>query len=102
VQIMYMHSVAEPSPWRFDHALNAQGHTVVQHPVASPIAIRALSGLDAAIIDSATGDAFDACRELRRLSDIPILMIGGDKDEVHVITGLTVGTAEGLVVTSAQ
>ncbi|WP_220657573.1 response regulator transcription factor [Tsukamurella sp. TY48] len=61
-------------------------------PVSDAVPMRALADISAVIIDSDNGDAFDACRELRRLSDVPILMIGGaNRDEVHTIAALTVG-----------
>lgn len=93
MQILYLHSGAHPANVVPPEArLDAQGHSVFLAPVGEPVPVRALSDVGAVIIESDNGDAFDACRELRRLSDIPILMIGGQaKDEVHTITALTVG-----------
>ncbi|HTG47006.1 MAG TPA: response regulator transcription factor [Actinomycetota bacterium] len=55
--------------------------------------------LDLIILDTSLPDmsGFDVCREIRRRSDIPIIMISGSTSEVDTVVGLEVGADDYVV-----
>ncbi|WP_019201956.1 response regulator transcription factor [Tsukamurella sp. 1534] len=98
MQILYLHSAATPlSAPPLEARLEPLGHGVLMVPLVHAAPLYALTGVGAVLIETTNGDSFDACRDLRRISDVPIIMIGDHHDEVHAITALAVGADDYLV-----
>lgn len=91
MHILYLHCAGDGGADPQDVHMEEQGHTVTHCSVADPPALDGRNRIGAVLIDSATRDCFDACRELRLHTDAPIVMIGPRRDEVDAVTALTVG-----------
>ncbi len=90
MHILYLAPPSHTRP-RTGSALEHLGHHVVQSALSAPLPMPTLAAVDAVIVEADGGPAAEACREVRRASELPLLMLTSRRDEVDTITGLAVG-----------
>ncbi|MFM1886299.1 MAG: hypothetical protein RL026_1456 [Pseudomonadota bacterium] len=82
------------------YALQADGHAVDWQPRAEPALTRVQAGgIDLVLLDVGLPDidGFEACRRLRRFSDVPVIFLTARSDEIDRIVGLELGADDYVV-----
>ncbi len=89
--------IAEDEPAIADavlYALRSEGYTVEHHLLGGGIVARSgQGGIDLLLLDIGLPDinGFDVCRELRLVSELPVIFLTARNDEVDRILGLELG-----------
>ncbi|MDX2080170.1 MAG: winged helix-turn-helix domain-containing protein [Terrimicrobiaceae bacterium] len=80
-----------------EFALTAAGHSVRLESTGAA-ALESLPGVDFVVLDIGLPDVdgFDVCREIRKSSDVPILMLTSRADEIDRVVGLELGADDYL------
>lgn len=91
MQILYLTSASAGAARRGGDALRALGHQVTESGLTSSLPAPALAAADAVIVASDGAARTDACREIRRATGAPLLVLASRHDEVDTITDLAVG-----------
>ncbi|MGZ9827965.1 winged helix-turn-helix domain-containing protein [Tsukamurella ocularis] len=76
---------------RSGDALRMLGHEVTESTLTSPLPSPELTAADAVIVASDGAVGTDACREIRRATGAPLLVLASRHDEVDTISDLAVG-----------
>lgn len=82
------------------YALQADGHAVDWQPRAEPALARVQAGgIDLVLLDVGLPDidGFEACRRLRRFSDVPVIFLTARSGEIDRIVGLELGADDYVV-----
>lgn len=80
-----------------EFALSAAGHTVVV-AATGQLALSKVPGAQFVVLDGLPDlDGFEVCREIRRTSDVPVLMLTSRSDEIDRVVGLELGADDYLV-----
>lgn len=90
MQIVYLAPSPGSQTRRVGDALRALGHLITESSPSAP-PIPALAAADAVIVASDGAAGTDTCREVRRATGAPLLVLTSRRDEVDTITDLAVG-----------
>ncbi len=80
-----------------EFALGAAGHAVRLESTGAG-ALRALDAADFVVLDIGLPDmdGFEVCREIRKVSEVPVLMLTSRSDEIDRVVGLELGADDYL------
>lgn len=91
MQILYLTPAPADRVRRGGDALRALGHQVTESALTSPLPAPALAVSDAVIVAADGAAGTDACRDVRRATGVPVLVLASRHDEVDTIADLAVG-----------
>ncbi len=97
MQVLYMVSPPGRHALGGASALRSLGHVVTEAGHAALPDTSTLAEADAVVIASDGSAGTDLCREIRRVTAVPLLVLTSRRDEVDIITDLAVG-ADDVVV----
>ncbi|MGC5024588.1 response regulator transcription factor [Tsukamurella sp. DT100] len=91
MQILYLTPTPGDRVRRGGDSLRALGHQVTESALASPLPAPALAATDAVIVAADGAAGTDACRDVRRATGVPLLVLASRHDEVDTVADLAVG-----------
>lgn len=97
MHVLYMVSPPDRHTLGGASALRSLGHLVTEAAPVSPPDASKLAEADSVVVATDGAAGTDLCREIRRRTAVPLLVLASRRDEVDIITELAVG-ADDVVI----